>query len=166
MHSGYGNRTVDQRNSDYAATTAWFDNSGKLILGSDGLPLLLPSGFDMQSVLTTAAATSQYDLVRTFKNLANFGHAGPWNLQRQEGHFNVNLVDSATVLIGAYAATSGLHRDSILAIESSFGIVMSNWKAGTVMSPEYPSLPTRNVSNTDTGYGLVGSGRLKVKLGG
>jgi hypothetical protein len=135
-----------------------------LILGADQKPLLLPLGFDVQSVLSAGAATSQYDLVATFRNLSNFAQGGPWDLQRLSGNFNPNLIDSATVLIGAYGASSGIALSSMLSVESSYALFKSNWKVGAPMSPEYPSLPTRNVVNTGIGYALVGSGR--IKLGG
>ena len=145
----------------YSASTPWQDYSGKLVLGADGRPLLLPLGFDVQAVLSTASATSPYDLLSTFKNLSNFAQGGPWDLQRMSGSFNPNLIDSATVLIGAYGASSGLARDSILAVESGYALFKSSWRAGIPMSPQYPSLPVRNVVNTDIGYSLVRSGKLK-----
>ena len=139
----------------------WQDGSGQRIAGPSGQDLQIPLGFNTQDVLAVAKTAPLYDLKGQYRNLAKFRQGGEWDLQRLSGKFDDRYIDSATALIGAYAAGTGMGESDILAIESAYALANSKWPPGTPMSREYPSLPERNVVNTRLGYQLVASGRLK-----
>lgn len=78
-------------------------------------------------------------------------------MQRLSGNFDPRFIDSATILIGMYAASTGVTRSQILSIEN--GVAMNGkYAAGTLMDSTYTHLPVRNVTNTDIGMRLIQSG--------
>ena len=93
----------------------------------------------------------------TAEDLANFGRGGKWDLQRLSGNFDPRYIDSATILIGMYAAASNITRNQILDIENTVARG-STYAKGTVMDSTYTHLPARNVTNTDIGMRLIQSG--------
>ena len=93
----------------------------------------------------------------TSADLAKFRRGGPWDLQRLSGNFDPRFIDSATILIGMYAAAAGITRNQILDIENAVAAT-SSYPKDTKFDPTYTHLPVRNVTNTDTGMRLVQSG--------
>jgi len=77
------------------------------------------------------------------------------------GNFDARFIDSATILIGMYAAAAGISRADILSIENDVA-KSSKFAAGTPMDSTYTNLPARNVTNTDIGMRLVQSGAVPV----
>ncbi len=79
--------------------------------------------------------------------------------QRLEHKFHREFVDYATVLIGLYAAASGIPAFLILLVEDivAFG---SDFGDNKDWDPIFRNLPERNVKNTDMGYLLYNSGRI------
>ncbi len=75
-------------------------------------------------------------------------------MQRLTGDFDVKYVDYATIAIGLHNAAAGLPRDASLMIQNFYARAFSTYPKGTPMSVEFPSLPVRNVSNTDIGYAM------------
>jgi hypothetical protein len=88
-------------------------------------------------------------------NLVNFYRGNSWDIQRLGGSFDPRFIGGATVLIGMYAASSGMTRSEILNIEN---LVAGSYPKGTVMDSTYKRLPVRNVANTDIGMRLIQSG--------
>jgi hypothetical protein len=91
-------------------------------------------------------------------DLAKFRRGGRWDLQRLSGQFDSRYIDSATILIGMFAASAHISRDEILSIENF--VAKSGDYGGAVMDPTYTRLPVRNVINTDIGMRLVTSGAI------
>jgi len=143
------------------------DSSGNTVLGANGQPALIPSGFDVSGVVQAGEFNSvmqhvpdpgpALSLLLTGAELTNFGRGNSWDLQRLNGSFDARFVDSATILIGMYSAAAGVPRSVILNIEN---VVAggSHYAEGTPMDSTYTNLPVRNVTNTDIGMGLVRSG--------
>jgi hypothetical protein len=90
-------------------------------------------------------------------DVSKLGRGGEWDLQRLSGKFDPRFVDSATILIGMYAASAGITRSQILSIENDVAIT-SSYAKGTPMDSTFTHLPARNVTNTDIGMRLVQSG--------
>jgi len=140
------------------------DKSGNVVQGANGKPALIPNGFDVNAVVQSGKATGELRGVApmvgakaTSEDLANFGRGGKWDLQRLSGNFDPRYIDSATILIGMYAASSHITRNQILDIEN-FVARGSTYAKGTVMDSTYTHLPVRNVTNTDIGMRLIQSG--------
>lgn len=78
---------------------------------------------------------------------------------RKQLQFHREFVDYATVLIGLYAAASGIPEFLILLVEDivAFG---SDFGDNKDWDPIFRNLPERNVKNTDMGYLLYNSGRI------
>jgi hypothetical protein len=94
---------------------------------------------------------------QTAEDVSKLGRGGEWDLQRLSGKFDPRFTDSATILIGMYAASAGITRSQILSIENDVAIT-SSYAKGTQMDSTYTHLPARNVKNTDIGMQLVQSG--------
>ena len=146
------------------APTPLTDKNGNVVQGANGKPALIPNGFDVSAVVQAGKATGELRGVApmvgakaTSEDLANFGRGGKWDLQRLSGNFDPRYIDSATILIGMYAAASHITRNQILDIENAVAIG-SHYAKGTVMDSTYTHLPVRNVMNTDIGMRLVQSG--------
>lgn len=97
--------------------------------------------------------------------LEKFNQGRAWDAQRIGGRFHSEFVDYATVVIGLYAASAAIPRDDILAIQNRFAQAESRYRAGTLMNRNYSNLPERNVVNTDLGYSLYESKRIRVPAG-
>lgn len=135
-----------------------------MVQGANGKPALIPGGFDVNAVVQAGKGTGELRGVApmvgakaTSEDLANFGRGGKWDLQRLSGNFDPRFIDSATILIGMYAASSHITRNQILDIENAVAIG-SHYAKGTVMDSTYTHLPARNVTNTDIGMRLIQSG--------
>ena len=140
------------------------DKSGNVVQGANERPALVPGGFDVNAVVQAGkddkymrSVAPMVGTADTASDLANFRRYGKWDLQRLSGNFDSRFIDSATILIGMYAAAAGLPRDQILSIENKVAIG-SSYAKGTVFDSTYTHLPVRNVTNTDIGMRLVQSG--------
>ena len=140
------------------------DKSGNVVQGANGKPALIPGGFDVGAVVQAGKGTGDLRKVApmvgaaaTAEDLANFGRGGKWDLQRLSGNFDPRYIDSATILIGMYAAASNITRNQILDVENTVARG-STYAKGTVMDSTYTHLPVRNVTNTDIGMRLIQSG--------
>jgi hypothetical protein len=101
--------------------------------------------------------------------LLNFLWGQKWDLQRpglvkdSAGKY-INFpqfVDVATIAIGVYAGAAGISLDKLLADQS---VAARYGSYGTAFAdPEYGPLPHRNVLNTELGYYLYTSGKIKPK---
>ena len=145
-------------------TTPLTNRSGNVVQGANGNPALIPGGFDVNAVVQAGkddkymrSVAPMVGSADTASDLANFRRYGKWDLQRLSGNFDSRFIDSATILIGMYAAAAGLPRDQILSIENKVAIG-STYAKGTVFDSTYTHLPVRNVTNTDIGMRLVQSG--------
>ena len=134
------------------------DKNGNVVLGASGQPALIPSGFDVNAVVKAGKSDAK-SLVHKAEDLANFRRGGKWDLQRLSGKFDPRFVDSATILIGMYAASADITRKHILTIENDVAIG-GHYAKGTPMDSTYTHLPVRNVTNTDIGMRLVLSGAV------
>jgi hypothetical protein len=144
-----------------------------VVNGANGNVALLPSDFDVKSVVNAGTADHALEVAllvvspgakaladaATASDLAKFRRGGEWDLQRLSGEFDPRYVDSATILIGMFAASAHISRGEILSIEN---LVARGGKyaAGTAMDPTYTHLPQWNVTNTDIGIRLVTSGAI------
>ena len=108
--------------------------------------------------MATALASARWsdELIRSHK----LKQGGEWDAQRAGGKNYLEYVDSATVLIGLYAAASGISRDEILRVQDAYAAKYSHYPPGTVMDKTYTHLPFRNVANTDLGLQLCQSGGI------
>lgn len=140
------------------------DKNGNTVQGANGKPALIPAGFDVNGVLQ--AGKNDKDMrgwapmvgsADTSADLAKFRRGGPWDLQRLSGNFDPRFIDSATILIGMYAAAADITRNQILDIENAVAAT-SSYPKDTKLDQTYTHLPVRNVTNTDTGMRLVQSG--------
>jgi hypothetical protein len=138
-----------------------------VVNGANGNPALVPNNFDVKGVVNAGTRDLALRLTApavgdaaTAADLANFRRGGKWDLQRLSGNFDPRYVDSATILIGMYAASAGISRDAILGIENSIAR-NGKYAKGTAMDPTYTHLPVRNVVNTDIGMHLVLSGAIQ-----
>jgi hypothetical protein len=134
------------------------------VQGANGNPALIPAGFDIKWVLQAAEGDKNQETnlgrtVSTDIDLAKLGRGGAWDLQRLSGKFDPRFIDSATILIGMYAAARGISRNDILNIENNVART-SKYAKGTPMDSTYTHLPARNVTNTDIGMRLVQSGAI------
>ncbi len=134
------------------------DKNGNVVQGANGQPALIPSGFDVNAVIKAGKSDAK-SLVHKAEDLANFRRGGKWDLQRLSGKFDPRFIDSATILIGIYAASADITRKHILNIENDVAITGS-YPKGTKMDSTYTHLPVRNVRNTDIGMQLVISGAV------
>jgi|GEM_PF-6698224 hypothetical protein len=152
------------------------DDDGKPVLDATGNPMLRPAGLDPHIFVKQGIADGQlelqmlqqgegggeamlgYELVQ----LKKFKQGGPWDAQRIGGKFHPDFVDYATVVIGLYAAASGMSRDDILTVENSYAALFSHYAAGTPMDPHYAHLPARNVANTQLGFELFEKRRIRA----
>jgi len=149
----------------YSGSTPLTDGSGRVVLGGDGKPVLMPEGVDMSTFAdagrnaAAAIGGSPAGLGVLGGDLYDFDRGGRWDLQRIQGYFNPRYIDAATVAIGVYAASAGIPIDTILAVQD-FVARTSVYAPGTVMDSTYTNLPGRNVMNTQVGYDLVKKGRF------
>lgn len=145
------------------------DNKGTEVHGANGSVALVPSNFNIKAVIK-AGTTDQVlrmsmpelGAAKTANDLAKFRRGGDWDLQRLGGKFDDRYTDSATILIGMYAAASGISRNEILSIQNEVA-KGGKYAAGTIKDSTYTNLPERNVTNTDIGMSLVTSGAITGK---
>ena len=101
----------------------------------------------IQSGIPDAAAAYQTE------QLARFNHGFSWDAQRIGSTVNQDFIDYATVVIGLYAAASGMSQAAVLTIQNAFAGLYSSF--GNVQyDTTYTNLPARNVANTQLGYQL------------
>jgi RHS repeat-associated protein len=143
------------------------DDKGNVVNGANGNPALVPANLNVKQVIDAGtndvlnrALFPALGDVATTVDLAKFDRGGKWDLQRQSGNFDQRYVDSATILIGIYAASASISRNKILRIEN-FIARNAIYAKGTQMDRTYTHLPESNVENTDIGMRLVLSGAIK-----
>jgi hypothetical protein len=140
--SGYG------PGDSYSGSDPLLDKSGRLVIGGDQKPVLMPMGTDME--LFAAAGRSPQLPADLLLDLKKFQY-GSWDLQRQGNNFETSYIDAASVAIGVHAAADAK-------CQPSHRIICPTYAPGTVMSSTYGNLPQRNVDNTTIGYNLVKTG--------
>lgn len=159
------------------------DDTARPVQDAFGRPMLRPAGLDPHLFVNQGTADKRlYDallkygggaedggggaglaiLQNEIAQLSNFRQGHAWDAQRIGGHFHAEFIDYATVAIGLYAASSGMARGEILGIQDSYAAVHSHYAAGTPMDRTYTHLPARNVANTETGYRLIETGRIRA----
>jgi RHS repeat-associated protein len=144
------------------------DDKGNVVKSADGTPALVPSTFDIKKVISAGQTDQALGWVSyparalaTAADLDKFNRGNTWDLQRLSGTFDSRFVDSATILIGMYAASAGIPKSAILSIENRIA-KDGTYKPGTQMDPTYTHLPVRNVTNTITGMQLIQTGAIKA----
>ena len=161
------------------ASVAFLDDANQAVQDAQGRPMLRPVGLDPHVFVNQGALDRRYcEMLLRYSyldssgggltilehaafELARFRQGGDWDAQRIGGHFHAEFVDYATVAIGLYAASSGIKRAEILGIQNSYAARHSRYTAGTLMDQTYTHLPARNVANTETGFKLIETGRIK-----
>ena len=134
-----------------------YANNGGLIMGARG-PALFPARLS-PSFFAAMGKAANGNLAATVAALTNFGRGGIWDLQRLDGAFNSQGIDSATVAIGIYGAASGVPMNAMLDLENMVARG-STYAPVTVFSSTYTNLPARNVYNTMIRYSLFQSGLI------
>lgn len=92
---------------------------------------------------------------------ANFRQGGPWDAQRVGGQSVDEYRDYATIAIGLYMAASDVPIETTLSIENEYAYWFSHFSRDEPKDDVYTSLPRRNVRNTQIGYELYQSGRVR-----
>lgn len=158
------------RASDPAAPVPLMDDQGRQVIGRDGKTVLRPAGLDPQFFIQQglqdrriveallqndggSGAGSSAVLGYIIAQLLNFDRGAPWDAQRIGGRNRPEYVDYATIAIGLYAAAAGISRAQILEIQD-LRARSSQYPPETEYDTIYSHLPTRNIRNTDIGYGL------------
>ncbi len=151
------------------------DDYGTPVLNAKGQQMLRPAGLDPHFFVEQGLKDGQAELeLRLYGGenataavlgyeagaLANFRRGGPWDAQRIGGINHEDFVDYATVAIGLYAAAAGISRADILEVENLVAM-SSHYAKGTEFDPRYTYLPTRNVKNTNLGYKLFETGKIR-----
>ena len=161
------------------AALPFVDDANQPVQDAQGRPMLRPSGLDPHVFVNQGALDKRYyEILLRYSyldssgnglaileheavELARFRQGGDWDAQRIGGHFHGEFVDYATVAIGLYAASSGMKRADILDIQDSYAAARSRYQAGTLMDRTYTHLPARNVANTELGFRLIETGRIR-----
>ena len=161
------------------AAVPFVDDSQQAVQDAQGRPMLRPAGLDPHLFVNQGALDKRYyEMLLRYSyldssgggltileheafELAKFKQGGAWDAQRIGGRFHAEFVDYATVAIGLYAASSGIRRGEILGIQNDYAAIHSHYPAGTLMDRTYTHLPARNVANTETGFKLIETGRIK-----
>ena len=172
----------DKAGDDFAAgpgglaPVPFVDDTGHVVLNNKGLPIMRPAGMDPHFFVEQGLADREKEqamvlsdiegggtgvLGYLFAKLDKFNRGNAWDAQRLDGPFRDEFIDYATVIIGLYAAATGLSRAQILFIENIVAI-LSSYKTKEPMDETYIFLRKRNVLNTDLGYTLYQSGRIGV----
>ncbi len=154
------------------------DDANQAVQDSQGKPMLRPAcltpyvfvnqgALDRRSheiLVRHSSGDGPTILEHTAARLARFRQGCAWDAQRLGGHFHAEFVDYATVAIGLYAAASGITRNEILGIQDRYAARYSRFAAGTLMHRTYTHLPARNVANTEAGFKLIETGRIKPTI--
>jgi RHS repeat-associated protein len=140
--------------------TPMMDDQGNIIFGGNGLPASMPVGIfpgDFVYLGEHLAGTPQ-----AYSSLFNFRQGGDWDLQRLAGGTGIDgrLIDSSTICIGLYAAAAGIPYPTLMSIQNTYAGLWSSYPTGTPMDQTWTNLPSRNVSNTNTGYSLYNTGMV------
>ena len=163
------------------AAVPFTDDARQAVQDAQGRSMLRPSGLDPHIFVNQGALDRRlYEALLRYSyggpeggggglavlehelfELSKFRQGGEWDAQRIGGHFHAEFVDYATVAIGLYAASSGMKRSEILGIQNNYARLRSHYTAGTLMDKVYTHLPARNVANTETGFKLIETGRIK-----
>ncbi len=164
---------------DQATAVPFVDDKQAAVQDAQGRAMLRPAGLDPHVFVNQGALDRRlYDVLLRYSygdesdgslavlehellQLSKFRQDGEWDAQRIGGHFHAEFVDYATVAIGLYAASSGMKRGEILGIQDNYARLRSRYSAGTLMDKTYTHLPARNVANTETGFKLIETGRIK-----
>ncbi len=161
------------------ASLPFLDDANQAVQDAQGRPMMRPAGLDPHVFVNQGALDKRYYemllkysyldssgagltiLEHEASELAKFRQGGEWDAQRIGGHFHAEFVDYATVAIGLYASSSGMTRNEILGIQDRYAAMHSRYPAGTLMDQTYTHLPARNVANTEAGFKLIETGRIK-----
>lgn len=166
---------------DQALAVPFIDDANGAVQDAQGRSMLRPAGLDPHMFVNQGALDRRlYEILLRYSyggpagsgggvavlehqlfELAKFRQGGEWDAQRIGGHFHAEFVDYATVAIGLYAASSGMRRAEILGIQNDYARLRSRYSTGTLMDRNYTHLPARNVANTETGFKLIETGRIK-----
>ena len=168
---------------DQETAVPFVDDANRAVQDAQGRAMLRPAGRDPHIFINQGALDRRlYDILLRYSyggpdgngetgglavlehellQLSKFRQGGEWDAQRIGGHFHAEFIDYATVAIGLYAASSGMKRDEILGIQDRYARLRSHYSAGTLMDRAYTHLPARNVANTETGFKLIETGRIK-----
>ena len=142
-------------------------DAGATIIGGDGQSAWAPLGVTAQQFALYGSIFNNPtpedptpDITAAIASLALFRRGGAWDLQRLNGGtFEVKFRDSATIVIGIFAASAGIPYPVLMGIQNTYAMT-STWKAGTAMDVVYTHLPALNVLNTQIGYNLILNGQI------
>lgn len=101
-------------------------------------------------------------LAHEWELLEKFRQGGEWDAQRVGHRYHDEYVDYATVAIGLYAAAAGIPEAAILTIQDTYAFLRSRYRDKAGHDKDYPSLLHENVENTQIGYSLYRSQRMKA----
>jgi hypothetical protein len=157
------------------------DDQGRPVLTQEGDAIFRPAGLDPQFFVKKGLEDKQIveqllqyggqagasaALAYMIAELSHFAWWMPWDAQRSgnwlDGEYYGEFVDYATIAIGLYAAAAGISRDSILTAQNWAAAVGSRFPPGKEPDKTYIHLLPANVQNTDAGYSLYESGRIKA----
>jgi hypothetical protein len=141
------------RNDVFSESTVLSDGAGNIVIGGDGLPVLIPENFDLNLLAEAGGLARQANILLQI-DLQKFGQGGEWDLQRLTGNFDPRYIDAATIAIGYYCAAAGLSYEQTMAIQNTYALFRSTYGPNTIMDNNYIHLPVRNVTNTRIGMNL------------
>jgi len=134
----------------YEGSVPVLDRGGRLVLGADGKPLLIPEGFDLSALIKAGEGVSGNPFA-LYGDLRQFRIGGPWDLQRTSGEFDPRRRDVASFAIGVYAGAAGMGAFDIGAISNIYATFYSNFATTERMHWFFRQLPERNFFNNQIG---------------
>ena len=155
--------TLSHEYGHRADAEVFVDDAKVNVLDRFGNKIYRPSALDPHDVLKEARAAAKAWIPGAQESWdeSNFRRGGAWDAQRLGGgKFHDEYIDYATILIGIYFAGAGRPRAECLKTQNDIA-GSGQYAAWIKKDPTYTSLPLRNVANTDIGYGLVNTARLK-----
>ncbi len=100
-------------------------------------------------------------MARIIGHLAKFKRNGAWDAQRVGGTFHEEFVAYSTVAIVLPASAAGISKDVRLDLKNKFAYIFSRYKNTTKFDEKYNYLPDKNIINTEIGYDLFESKKIK-----
>ena len=159
---------------DPLAPVPFRDGNGQQVFAPDGTKMMRPQGMDPHFFVNRGIEDKEreYEIlaqdsilgwVDAFlymeSELSKFDRGNIWDAQRIGHAYRPEFVDYATVLIGLYAAASGIPESLILLIENIIAF-KNKYEKGENYDNVYRYLPERNVKNTGEGYYLYNSRKI------